>query len=323
MRRISLFLAVVAFILISSYGIKSFSDRINYVVPSYNSPLGQQYELPVKFLVFGDSRRQVRVEFPENSVASRVRKVIRDKISSMDYSFILHTGDLVTIGSSSMLWREFDQEYSFLHEKSVPFYPVPGNHEYKYNAKSAMDNYFRRFRGLNRSKWYSFKTGPMAFVMLDSNLKKLSRDEQEKQQLWYLRTLSGLQKDKDIRAVSVVFHHTPMTNSTAHPDDTGARKLFLKPAARYDKVRLFFVGHVHSYERFLYNNIMVIVTGGGGAPLYNVVEGLKHEDIAGWPENKRGHNFLQCVLDEGKVSCKVYGLEGTVWNIVDEFEVIF
>jgi len=43
-----------------------------------------------------------------------------------------------------------------------------------------------------------------------------------------------------------------------------------KPIFEYFGVDIVFNGHDHDYERSVINNITYVVTGGGGAPLYDV-----------------------------------------------------
>jgi hypothetical protein len=79
-------------------------------------------------------------------------------------------------------------------------------------------------------------------------------------------------------------------------------------------VSIAFFGHDHNYQRNLQNGINYVISGGGGAPLYDVAK----PDPATSQKAVSIENFVK-VSVEGKVmKVRAMGLDG---NVLDEFEV--
>ncbi|MBI4244366.1 MAG: metallophosphoesterase [Planctomycetes bacterium] len=322
MKKIFIFCALCAYIVIVTF-INSQITHSNIEIPSYNSDLTiftNPLEFPVKFVIMGDSRHKLGLEFGKDEIPYTFRQKIPDKIHSTNPHFIVHNGDLVGIGSSSSDWKKFDTEYSFVWKDQIPIYPVLGNHEYKYDVRNAMRNFFGRFKGLNAQKDYIFKVGHAAFVILDSNFSYKTEKELQTQSKWYLKTLNMLQADNKITLISVCCHHTPFTNSTVHSDNKAVLEKFFRPLSKITKAKIFIAGHVHSYEKFYSDNITIIVTGGAGAPLYKLSPDSNHKDVSKW-KGERGNNFLYCELFKDKISFIVYGLDNDTWEVKEEFEI--
>jgi hypothetical protein len=91
--------------------------------------------------------------------------------------------------------------------------------------------------------------------------------------------LHGQLRSQRKRFSLAAFHHAPITSGPhgrRHPDgtprewpvDQGQR--FLLPLFEMYGVDLVLNGHDHLYERSQKNGVYYVVTGGGGAPLYNI-----------------------------------------------------
>ena len=65
-----------------------------------------------------------------------------------------------------------------------------------------------------------------------------------------------------------VFHH-PIYTVGRHEEDEKNLINTIVPLFEQYGVDIVFSGHNHSYERSVVNGITYVVTGGGGAPLYN------------------------------------------------------
>jgi hypothetical protein len=68
---------------------------------------------------------------------------------------------------------------------------------------------------------------------------------------------------------TIVFFHHPLYSSGPHGNATLLRMIW-KPIFEHFTVDIVFNGHDHDYERSVVNGITYVVTGGGGAPLYDV-----------------------------------------------------
>jgi hypothetical protein len=69
--------------------------------------------------------------------------------------------------------------------------------------------------------------------------------------------------------------------------------------AKY-KVEAVFAGHEHYYERRAVDGVLYIITGGGGAPIYD------KEEYGGY------NHFVQVTVNGGKVSAEVVDVNGKV-----------
>jgi hypothetical protein len=67
----------------------------------------------------------------------------------------------------------------------------------------------------------------------------------------------------------VVGHHPPMT-AVSNRQGQNLHMAALMPMLQQYKVTAGFFGHDHNYQHFLKNGIHYFITGGGGAPLYDV-----------------------------------------------------
>ena len=97
-----------------------------------------------------------------------------------------------------------------------PLYPALGNHEYAGDTRKALGYFRNRFPALGGCRWYSVKAGPLLFVMLDTNFDELAPAFVEAQDGWYRKTLDEAAKDTEVKAVIVVSHHPPYSNSNVH-----------------------------------------------------------------------------------------------------------
>ena len=93
-----------------------------------------------------------------------------------------------------------------------------------------------------------------------------------------------------------------------------ARMIALMPLLEKYRVTAAFFGHDHNYQHYLKNGIHYVVTGGGGAPLYDV-------------DKPPPEITLKVVSTENFVSIRVNGKTAAVQAIamdgstLDEFEL--
>ena len=209
-------------------------------------------EARFQFVVYGDTRTRHDVH----------RSVIAAVLKYANPDFVIHTGDLVADGNDPSLWPIFfDAERELL--RKAAFFPSLGNHE-----RDAA-NYFDF---LSAKPYYSFNWGTAHFTVINSDIEnagvtKAQRESFWKEQtLWLEDDLKGAQR-ADFRFLFA--HHPPMTavkrRQGENPHMTALEALF-------EKYRLSagFFGHDHNYQHYLQNGVHYFITGGGGAPLYDV-----------------------------------------------------
>jgi len=203
-----------------------------------------------RFVVFGDTRTRADMH---RRVVSAILKASPD--------FVIHTGDLVANGASVAQWREFfDIENELL--RRAAFFPVPGNHER--NDRQYFDFF------VMTKPYYSFDWGQAHFTMLDTDFGAAGGEGFWKEQArWLDGDLAG-SAGADFRFV--IMHHPPITAIKRRQGNQNLLRLV--PILEKHKVTAVFAGHDHNYQRHLKNGIQYIVTGGGGAPLYDLDEGI-------------------------------------------------
>jgi 3',5'-cyclic AMP phosphodiesterase CpdA len=205
-----------------------------------------------QFVVYGDTRTRHDVH----------RTVIEAVLKYAKPDFVMHTGDLVSEGSDASLWPVFfDIERELL--RKAPFYPTLGNHE-----RNAEDY----FNFLDAKPYYSFDWGTSHFTVFDSDIENAGATPADKEKFWAAQTrwleddLASAQKS-DFRFVFA--HHPPMTAVQRRQGDN-PQMTALEPTFEKYKVTAGFFGHDHNYQHYLKDGVHYFITGGGGAPLYDV-----------------------------------------------------
>jgi predicted phosphodiesterase len=205
-----------------------------------------------EFVVYGDTRTRHDVH----------RKVIQGVLKFANPDFIMHTGDLVADGNDNSLWPIFfDAERDLL--RKVAFFPALGNHDR--NSKNYMDF-------MNAVPYYSFDWGNAHFTVINTDIGNVARTDSERLAYWNEQTrwleadLLAAQK-ADFRFI--FGHHPPMTSVTSRQGDNPHMIALEQMFQRY-KVTAGLFGHDHNYQHYLKNGVHYFVTGGGGAPLYDV-----------------------------------------------------
>ncbi|HEY7337874.1 MAG TPA: metallophosphoesterase [Bryobacteraceae bacterium] len=205
-----------------------------------------------EFVVYGDTRTRHDVH----------RAVIEGILKNADPDFIVHTGDLVEDGADNSLWPIFFNAERELLRKTA-FYPTPGNHER--NASEYYDY-------MSAKPYYSFDWGQAHFSLIDSDIANAGATEFERDAFWREQT-QWLENDlKNSQGASFRFvaaHHPPMTAVTRRQGQN-AHMTALEPLFEKYKVTAGLFGHDHNYQHYLLRGVHYFITGGGGAPLYDV-----------------------------------------------------
>jgi len=196
--------------------------------------------------------------------------------------------------------------------------------------------------------WFKYKGN--LFVMLNTNYWWASQPENyhgnleghimDKQLKWLENTL----KEQGENAKNIfVFAHEPTFPVSAHMEDAmwynggkpsrnngidrsyviKRREEFLKTLDKFG-VKLVFFGDEHNYSRVLINKdiapikgeIMQIITGGSGAPFYNLAKEIP------WKKNLkafgRSNHYMLVNVTDNSVKVKAISLDG---KIIDSFEI--
>jgi acid phosphatase type 7 len=207
-------------------------------------------DVPFEFVVYGDTRTRHDVH----------RKVMAAMAAHSSPDFALQSGDLVENGIDAAQWLTyFDIEREWL--RKVSFFPLVGNHERN-------DRQFFDF--FEAKPYYAFDWGASHFMVIDSDIQTVSPTPAGRAAFWAEEThwLEGeLQNSQSASMRFVVAHHVPISAVSRRPPE--AHMAALIPLLEKYKVTAGFFGHDHNYQHYLKNGVHYVISGGGGAPLYD------------------------------------------------------
>jgi hypothetical protein len=226
--------------------------------------LPPQRDAAFTFAVLGDFRPAER----DRPYSEASREIFSD-LNVIGPSFIMSVGDAYYGygGSFPRFRNEIDHFISRTKKFGVPFFDVIGNHELGGNGQR--EKYVRERFG----KFYgSFDWGNSHFVVLNTEEKGRAGGIYGAQLKWLAQDLALNKNSQNI----FVFMHRPLFPALAA--DTGERRFFtdtrnrdtLHALFRKFGVKIVFAGHEHLFREKVVDGIRYIITGGGGAPLYQV-----------------------------------------------------
>ncbi len=217
---------------------------------------------PFSFVVYGDNRTD------DASHAAIVRTMLR---ASAD--FAINTGDLVQDGASATNWQTFfDVEGPFLRSHNV--FSCVGNHEI---SDGAGTNYLRYFgptsdahgEGEKPKLYGSFRWSNARFFLLDA----MESFDSGPERAWLDDELARADAEPGVVWRIVVMHHGPWS-AGPHGGNRRALRAGIPALFVAHKIDLILAGHDHLYERGFASGLRYLVSGGGGAPLYEIDQRL-------------------------------------------------
>ncbi|HVR75230.1 MAG TPA: metallophosphoesterase [Planctomycetota bacterium] len=267
----------------------------------------------VSLAAIGDSGTESEAQFEVLAILERLEPVI-----------LVHTGDLVyPFGSPSNYHSKFFDVYrDFL--RSTCIYPVLGNHD----CLRSPDYWLYMFHlpANNPAKdesYYSFDAGDAHFAALSSCTDELPED----QLLWLDEDLAASHLTWKI----VVLHH-PIYSNAFHGGSAHIRDV-LVPILERRGVDLVLSGHDHVYERSYSilggvirgahqdpdyvspEGILYVVTGGGGAPLYDFKPSPEAHLGAVF---RSGHHALSLEITPERITGRAMGVDE---ELIDRFSI--
>jgi 3',5'-cyclic AMP phosphodiesterase CpdA len=201
------------------------------------------------FAVCGDSRGDKDRIFPQ----------VLSAVDRSDMEFLIHTGDLEN-GGGAAAWKAFRARTATFRK---PIHLVIGNHEIRGGGTAGG---FARFFGLAGSS-YSFTYRDAHFTVVDDADGSLSAETLA----WLDRDLSAHPKRKGGTAFLIVAMHIPPRTDGIFPHGTvsafgdQSEKLY-RILARH-AVDAILCGHEHMQYTEDWGGVLVLVSGGAGAPL--------------------------------------------------------
>jgi hypothetical protein len=210
-------------------------------------------DAPYNFVVYGDTRTRNDVH----------RRVMAELLKHGTPDFVLQTGDMVADGEDSSLWPTFFEIEKDLLRQTV-FFPSLGNHE---RNTAYFGSLFLKENG-----YYSFNWGNAHFAVINSDIGNAAIGQRAKDAFWTEQTRwleDDLERHQRDRYRFVIAHHPPFTAVSRRQGDNPQMTALVPLFEKYQVTAALF-GHDHNYQHYLKNGIHYVVTGGGGAPLYDV-----------------------------------------------------
>jgi acid phosphatase type 7 len=204
---------------------------------------------PFRFFVYGDNR---------SDSAAHQSVVDRMLLAAPRPGLALDVGDLTVDGSTAAFQTFFNIEHELMGR--LPMYPSVGNHDVR-----DMTNWLRFFALPHNERWYTVRYGNSVFHAIDVYSSFLPESPQYD---WLVSELQADSANPAIRHIFVWFHEPPFTTNAGDSSNLTVRQ-HLCPLFERFHVAIAFQGHVHCYEHSLVNDVHYIISGGGGAPLYN------------------------------------------------------
>lgn len=215
--------------------------------PAIVPPAGQVMAgtVPFRFAVISDNRGNM-------SVFEEALAMIKEE----DPSLILHAGDIVKRYNP----RHFDWLLHELDEENltVPFCPVPGNHDIDWTARD-MKNRYRLYNRAFGPRRYWFSYANALFVAFDDSDERCSSGD--------LKWLdSVLERFRGRYELCFVYMHVPPRDP--RPGCNHALKAGeadkLMPILKKHDVTAVFAGHLHYYAEDEIEGIPIYISGGAG-----------------------------------------------------------
>ncbi|WP_297068754.1 metallophosphoesterase [Thermococcus sp.] len=199
-----------------------------------------------RVLAFGDHRPPSGVKPPA------VFLKIRDDINGEDGAFVLDGGDMVYTGTTDQ-WAALMAVWNW----NKPIFVAPGNHGYQGDGI----NIFHRLFGPSN---YAFSLGKYRYIIINDVAEGYGLSN--KTFVW----LEGqLKAAKEAGQRSVLVLHVPpidpRPNGHHAMNPTDAKRL-LGLMREYNAFGIF--SHIHMFWYGERDGVQILITGGGGAPLY-------------------------------------------------------
>ncbi|MEO8725347.1 MAG: metallophosphoesterase [Acidobacteriaceae bacterium] len=275
---------------------------------------------PFKFVVYGDMRFTEHDSYFIYHVANgAARQDIVNDIAKKDPVFVGITGDLVFRGFDLDDWKYFDKGIRPLRDADVRIFPALGNHEVgpypswlqrfyrgRNLVSAGLENYHKEFPGIPAARgWYSVEYANCYLLILDSHS---GYGKGSLQREWMERQLDSLPAQIDY--VLVLLHRPPHTAAPdamhrARPQEEElAAALEARQKTLHARV-LVIAGHVHNYERYEFNGVEYIVSGGGGAEPYKFTRGKDDLYRSQDPLTQDQYHYCLFTVDQAKDHAKL------------------
>ena len=280
---------------------------------------------PLTVIAYGDMRFTDPTNHEPSNPAARQALVAR--IGQEKPDAVLLSGDVPWHGGEKTDYAVYQKETEIWRTNHLHVYPALGNHEFSHcDVPQCLENWWSAFPELRNRRWYSVALGQQVYaIALDSDTSLLPGSEQRQ---WLESQVSAL--PPSVRFVVITMHHPPVADiqknfnvdHNPRPNEISLAE-FLKNAAATSKARfLVSAGHIHNYERTHQDDVVYLVSGGGGAHPYPVERTASdsYQDNA-FPN----FHYVKLVFDGDTLKGTMYRFDPDAatptWTAKDSFEV--
>jgi acid phosphatase type 7 len=280
----------------------------------------------VTVIAYGDTR----FTDPSNVTATDplARAALIARIAEERPDAILISGDLPWHGGQKDDYARFRTESEAWRSRGLRVIPALGNHEFSQCLPDAcLENWWSTFPELRGKRWHVAEIAPNVRAIALDTMSPLT--EGSDQLTWLNNVLSSL--SPAVEFVIVALHHPPVADiqerlrldHNPRPNEIALAE-YLKQAARSTRARIIVVaGHIHNYERFLQDDVVYLVSGGGGAVPYEVDR--TPSDLYKGIDFPNYH-YLKLTVGAGRLKGEMYRLDEPAapmphFTLKDSFEV--
>jgi acid phosphatase type 7 len=281
---------------------------------------------PVTVIAYGDMRFTDPANVTETD--PRVRRALVARIADEKPDAVLMNGDVPWRGGDKNDYAVYQAETAVWRSNHLRIYPALGNHEFHgCEPQQCLENWWSAFPELRDRRWYSVALGNQLYaIALDSDTSLLPESDQRR---WLEAQIATL--PRSVRFVLIAVHHPPVADiqrilylsHNPRPNEIALAD-FLKTAAATSRAKfLVAAGHIHNYERFVQNDVVYLVSGGGGAHPYPVER--TPSDLY---QDRSFPNFhyVKLVLEGDTLKGTMYrfvypGTETPAWEVKDTFQL--
>lgn len=280
----------------------------------FHTAASPESEDPVTILVLGDYG--VGIGF-----ATLVLQQIEPFLGEID--FWLTVGDNAYGSGTAQEWQ--DNVFWFYRDllRRVPYYPVPGNHDYGgplglQPMLDSIDLPAVAYQPSDHGRYYAFDWGPVHVSALDSEqaIDQLTPEAADDDMIDWLVDDLAANQDRPWRFAA--WHHPAYGTEPGRSAKANVRD-HLVPAIEAGNVQLGLSGHSHVYEAFLHlqggekledGGTSYVISGGGGAPP-DLIDGEEHAAMIALRDfGFSGNQFLLLTVDRCSVSARSIDRDG-------------
>lgn len=230
---------------------------------------------------------------------AEVAEAMEEAAAEEDAEWFITTGDNFYIDDVEAAWSE---PFGWVGEAGIEVVAALGNHDVETDTRREL---VTRTLGIEED-WYRAQIGEAVVLVLNTN-----QVDEEDQTRWLEANLEQTTAD-----IVVAVFHQPALSCSGHGSTQPVVDRWVPLFEEHD-VDLVLNGHDHNYQRHRRSGIIYVVTGGGGAGLYEIGSCPEGTDPPVVTDTSH-HHFLVMNVGADSVRVEARSVEG---EVLDRFTV--